>query len=158
VPGARLLGPLSYLADRDLHDAFDLALRHDVVVGNERDLLTVTGTWSIADASAALQSRMAGANLRAAVATRGAAGCRIVTRDEAWQVPAFAVEVVDPTGAGDAFTAGVAYGLARRWDWPRIGRFANALGALAIRALGAQSSLPTLTEIEALLRQRPALD
>ena len=43
VPGARLLGPLNYLADSSLPDAFDLALRHDVVVGAERELLAVTG-------------------------------------------------------------------------------------------------------------------
>src|SRR3712207_8114125 len=52
---------------------------------------------SLGDATAALQNRMAGANLRAAVATRGAAGCRIVTRDETWQIPALPVEAVDPT-------------------------------------------------------------
>ena len=151
LPRTRLLGTLTYLNDRDLPDALDQALRHDVLVGSERDLLAATGTWTLSDATSALQALMPGANLRACVATRGAAGCRIFTRDERWQLPAFRVPVVDPTGAGDAFTAGVAYGLAMRWEWPRIGRFANAAGALAIRALGAQASLPTLGEIEALL-------
>jgi sugar/nucleoside kinase (ribokinase family) len=47
--------------------------------------------------------------------------------------------------------------MALRWDWPRAGRFANAMGALAIRALGAQSSLPTLPEVEALLESHPGL-
>ena len=155
VPRARLLGPLNYLANPELPDAFDLALRHDVVVGGERDLLTVTGTWTLGDATAALQHRMRGANLRAAVVTRGSAGCRVVTRDKTWQLPAFSVPVVDPTGAGDAFTAGVAYGLALRWDWPRIGRFANAMGALAIRQLGAETSLPRLAEVEELLDSAP---
>lgn len=154
LPRTRLLGTLSYLVDAAIPDAFALALRHDVVVGNERELLAVTGTWALSDATAALQSRMRGENLRAAIVTRGAAGCRIVTEEERWQIPAFSVAVVDPTGAGDAFVAGVAYGLARRWDlddWPRIGRFANAVGALAIRSLGAQSALPTMAEVEALL-------
>ena len=155
VPRARLLGPLNYLADPNLPDAFDLALRHDVVVGSERDLLRLTGTWTLGDGTTALQHRMRGANLRAAVVTRGAAGCRIVSREEAWQLPAFSVPVVDSTGAGDAFTAGVAYGLALRWDWPRIGRFANAMGALAIGGLGAQASLPRLADVEDLLRRRP---
>lgn len=150
-PRARLLGTLSYLADPNLDDAFELVLRHDVVVGNEKDLLAISGTWTLSDAETAVQSRMRGANLRVAVVTSGPAGCRIITEEERIRVPAFAVPVVDPTGAGDAFTAGVAYGMALRWDWPRVGRFANAAGGLAIRALGAQTGLPTLAEVEALL-------
>src|SRR5918995_4971615 len=63
VPTARVLGPLTYLADKDLSDAFDLALRHDTIVCNERDLLEVTGTWTLSDAVTALQSRMRGADL-----------------------------------------------------------------------------------------------
>ena len=150
-PRARLLGTLGYLVEDAFHDAFDVALRHDVIVGNERELLAVTGTWTLSDAVTAVAARMRGAHLRGCIVTRGANGCRIVTPDGRWQVPAFPVDAVDPTGAGDAFTAGVAYGLAHRWDWPRIGRFANALGALATRALGAQTTLPTLTDVEALL-------
>ena len=154
VPRTLLLGTLTYLADPDLPDALALALRHDVIVGSERDALTVTGTWTLSDATTALQARMAGENLRGAVITRGAAGCRVVTETESWQLPAFRVPVVDPTGAGDAFVAGVAFGLAHRWDWPAIGRFANALGAHAIRALGAQPPLPTRDEVDTLLREQ----
>ena len=151
VPRARLLGPLTYLADPDLPDGLDLALRHDVLVGSEPDLLAVSGTWTLSDATTAVQARMSGQALRAVVVTRGAAGCRVFTADERWQIPAFSVTVIDPTGAGDAFVAGVAYGMARHWEWPRIGRFANAIGALAIRSLGAQTSLPAFAEVEALL-------
>lgn len=151
VPTARILGPLTYLANGDLHDAFDLALRHDAIVSNERDLLDVTGTWTLSDGVKALQSRMRGADLRAALITRGAEGCRVVTEAESLNVPAFIVEVIDPTGAGDAFVAGVAWGMAQRWPWPEVGRFANAVGALACCSLGAQASLPTLEEVEALL-------
>ncbi len=153
LPAARLLGTLTYLANPDLPDALELALRHDVVVGSEHDLMTVTGTWTLADATTALQHLMPGTNLRAAVISRGAAGCRIVTNDERWQIPAYPALVVDPTGAGDAFVAGVAYGLAFRWEWPRIGQFANAVGVLATRSLGAQTSLPTRTEAETLVSQ-----
>ena len=152
VPGARLLGTLTYLADPAIPDAFDLVMRHDVVVGSERDLLAITGTWTLSDATSALQTRMPGSNLRAAAVTRGAAGCRIITKEDGWQIPAFDVPVVDPTGAGDAFTAGIVFGVAHRWEWPRTGRFANAVGALAIRALGAQTALPTLEETNILVR------
>lgn len=156
APGARLLGTLTYLADAGLPDAFDLALRHDAITGNDRQVLALTGTATLDGALAVVQARMTGANLRAWVVSRGADGCSVVTRSERWDVPAFPVDVVDTTGAGDAFAAGIAYGLARRWDWPRTGRLANALGALATRALGAQTSLPTRAEVASLLGEDAA--
>ena len=155
APAARLLGPLTYLADSDHHHAFDLALRHDAIAGSERDLLRVTGTWSPSDAVTALQHRMRGETLRAAFITRGAEGCRVITESDRWNVPAFPVAAIDPTGAGDAFVAGVAWGMAQRWEWLEIGRFANAVGALACCSLGAQHSLPTLAEVESLLAANP---
>ncbi len=155
VPTTRILGPLTYLANGDLTDAFELTLRHDAIVTNERDLLDVTGTWTLPDAVTALQHRMRGQNLRGALITRGAEGCNVVTETERLRIPAFGVEVLDPTGAGDAFVAGVAWGMARRLPWPEIGRFANAVGALACCSLGAQASLPRLTEVEALLAANP---
>jgi sugar/nucleoside kinase (ribokinase family) len=155
VPTTRILGPLTYLADSDIPDAFDLALRHDGIVGSERDLLQVTGTWSPGDAVTALQYRMRGETLRAALITRGPEGCRVVTESDRRNVPAFPVAAIDPTGAGDAFVAGVAWGMAQRWSWQEIGRFANAVAALACRSLGAQESLPTLQEVEALLAAHP---
>jgi ribokinase len=156
VPTTRLLGPLTYLAHKSLTDAFDLALRHDVIVSNEPDLLDVTGTWTLSDATAAIQHRMRGENLRAALITRAGEGCRVVTETKSLNIPAFSVAVVDPTGAGDAFVAGVAWGMAQRWEWPEIGRFANAVGALACCSLGAQAALPTLQEVETLLASKPA--
>lgn len=155
VPTCRILGPLTHLADADLSDAFEVALRHDAIVSNERDLLTVTGTWTLSDAVTAVQHRMRGENLRAALVTRGAEGCQVVTETERLRVPAFGVSVIDPTGAGDAFVAGVAWGMARRWPWEEVGRFANAVGALACCSLGAQTSLPSLAEVEALMAANP---
>jgi len=156
VPTTRLLGPLTYLAHKSLTDAFDLALRHDVIVSNEPDLLDVTGTWTLSDATAALQHRMRGENLRAALITRAGEGCRVVTEAKSLNIPAFSVDAVDPTGAGDAFAAGVAWGMAQRWSWPQVGRFANAVGALACCSLGAQASLPTLQEVVTLLESNTA--
>jgi ribokinase len=66
-------------------------------------------------------------------------------------IPAFAVHSVDSTGAGDAFAAGLVYGLASSWDWDYIGRFASAAGALATRDFGAQASLPTFQEVANLM-------
>lgn len=155
VPNAQLLGSLTYLANEQLADAFDLALRHDAIVTNVRDLQDVTGTWTLSDATTALQHRMRGANLRAALVTLGAEGCHVVTETERKRVPAYKVEVVDPTGAGDAFVAGVAWGMAQRWEWDEVARFANAVGALSCCSLGAQTSLPSLEDVRTLMRDAP---
>jgi sugar/nucleoside kinase (ribokinase family) len=45
--------------------------------------------------------------------------------------------------------------MARRWPWEEIGRFANAVGGLACCSLGAQTSLPSLDEVEALMAANP---
>lgn len=155
VPNAQLLGSLTYLANEQLDDAFDMALRHDAIVTNVRDLLDVTGTWTLSDATTALQHRMRGANLRAALVTLGAEGCHVVTESERKRVPAYQVEVVDPTGAGDAFVAGMAWGMAQRWEWDEVARFANAVGALSCCSLGAQTSLPSLEDVRTLMRDAP---
>ncbi|MFT4038766.1 MAG: carbohydrate kinase family protein [Thermomicrobiales bacterium] len=155
VPNAQLLGCLTYLANEQLSDAFEMALRHDAIVTNQRDLLDVTGTWTLSDATTALQHRMRGENLRACLITLGAEGCHLVTEDERVRIPAWQVPVEDPTGAGDAFVAGVAWGMAQRWDWHEIGRFANAIGAMACCQLGAQSSLPSLEDVRTFMQDTP---
>ena len=61
-------------------------------------------------------------------------------------VEPFAVEAVDGTGSGDAFAAGILYGLLAGWPLERSARFANALGALATTAVGATEGVPAADE------------
>jgi sugar/nucleoside kinase (ribokinase family) len=61
-------------------------------------------------------------------------------------VEPFAVEAVDGTGSGDAFAAGILYGLLAGWPLERSARFANALGALATTAVGATEGVPGADE------------
>ncbi len=64
--------------------------------------------------------------------------------------PAFDVEAVDTTGAGDVFRAGVIYALLRGWPTADLLRFANAAAAVSCTRLGALGGIPALDEIEAL--------
>jgi sugar/nucleoside kinase (ribokinase family) len=137
-------------------DAFSLILRHDVATGDEGEWLRITGTTTHAALVERLQEGMRDHRLCAGFITRGSSGCSVCTPDDDIVVAAFPVNTVDTTGAGDAFAGGVAYGLTQGWEWRRIAHFANAVGALATRALGAQSALPTLVEVLALTEQRPA--
>jgi sugar/nucleoside kinase (ribokinase family) len=67
----------------------------------------------------------------------GQAGCYIKTKDEEFNIPAYKVDVVDTTGAGDAFVGGFLTGIIKGWNLKKAGEFANAVGALCVTALGA---------------------
>lgn len=88
---------------------------------------------------------------KAIVLKWGALGALLCTRDQEQIVEGYAVPVVDTTGAGDAFTAGLALALAERRSLSDAVRFANAAGAVAVTRLGAMASMPTRAEIETLL-------
>ena len=76
----------------------------------------------------------------ALIVTLGGAGARIHADDTTLDIPAVTAEsVVDPTGCGDAFRAGLLYGIAHGWDWQRAGRLASTLGALKIASRGGQN-------------------
>jgi len=152
LPSTRLLGALTYLADTTVAGAFDLMMRHDVVVGDARELTLITGAANLADAISRVRGRMRGQNLRAAAVSLGSQGSLAFTLDSRWDAPAFRVPAVDTTGAGDAFAAAIAYGFACRWDWSVAIRFANAVAACATTALGAQTSLPTWDAAASLMR------
>jgi adenosine kinase len=76
----------------------------------------------------------------ALIITRGGKGSHIYTSNERIDIPvARAEEVVDPTGCGDAYRAGVLYGLINELDWETTGRIAAQLGAIKIEQHGTQN-------------------
>jgi adenosine kinase len=89
------------------------------------------------------------ARLKALVVTLGAQGSRIHADGAIFEIPAApAREVRDPTGCGDAYRAGLLYGITRRLDWPTTGRLASVMGALKIEHAGAQRHAPSRAQIE----------
>ncbi|HWC78171.1 MAG TPA: PfkB family carbohydrate kinase [Blastocatellia bacterium] len=84
-------------------------------------------------------------------ATLGAEGVLAYTGGEYVHSPAFSVNCVDTTGAGDAFHAGFMYGLLADFSVEETLRFANAVAALKCRMVGARTALPTLYEVNDLL-------
>ena len=85
------------------------------------------------------------------VLKQGPQGCRIFHHDGDIQVPGFAVQEVDPTGAGDSFCAGFTAALLEGMDLAEAGRFANAVGALAVTKKGPMEGAPTREQVAALL-------
>ena len=66
-------------------------------------------------------------------------------------IPAFKVNAIDTTGAGDAFNGGLVTALAEGKDLFEAARFANALAALSVQKIGTTPSMPIRSEIEAFL-------
>jgi sugar/nucleoside kinase (ribokinase family) len=71
--------------------------------------------------------------------TLGVDGCIIASSGKITHIPALKVEVVDTTGAGDAFMGGLSFGLLQGWDLERVGLFANACAALCCTKVGARA-------------------
>jgi len=86
--------------------------------------------------------------VEAVVVTRGAEGADILVGSERIRVPAVKPDsLVDPTGCGDAFRAGLLFGMYRGWDWTRSGRLASLMGSIKIAHRGGQNYRPPREEI-----------
>ena len=80
------------------------------------------------------------ARVKALIVTLGADGSSIYSGGEVISVPAVPpTALVDPTGCGDAYRAGLLYGIAHDWEWLRTGRLAALLGSVKIASRGGQN-------------------
>lgn len=83
--------------------------------------------------------------------TLGSRGVYINTEGKSMIVPAYSVNAVDTTGAGDAFNGGLLTALAEGKPLAEAARFANALAALSVQRIGTTASMPDRAEIDAFL-------
>ncbi|MBI2862024.1 MAG: ribokinase [Chloroflexi bacterium] len=130
-----------------------------VLTPNEREAEVLSGVrvndvLAVYDAADALLGKGA----QAVVVTLGRDGALLNTGFRVLRVPAFAVEAVDTTAAGDAFAGALAAFLTTSSNLELAVRYANAVAALSVTKPGAQPSLPTKREVERFLRvaQEPA--
>lgn len=92
--------------------------------------------------------------VKALIVTLGASGSQIYADGQRYEIPCVqAQQVVDPTGCGDAYRAGLLYGIAHGWDWPTCGRLASTMGAIKISSRGGQNHRPSREDIEAIYAQ-----
>ncbi len=78
--------------------------------------------------------------VQAVIVTRGGEGSHIYTHDRCFEIPAAPVAALaDPTGCGDAYRAGLLYGLMNGMDWETTGRIAALMGAVKIEQAGTQN-------------------
>ncbi len=90
------------------------------------------------------------------VVTLGEGGSVAFTGGRSFHTPAFAVDVVDTTGAGDVYHGAFIFGLLQAWSLEKTAEFASAVAAMSCRRLGGQQGIPTLDEAMSFLRDRGA--
>jgi len=122
----------------------------DIVSPNETELEALSGEKvSGRDSARHAAEKLLELGVRTVVLKLGGDGSMLVTAKGSTHFPAHKVDVVDPTAAGDAFTAALTVQLGAGFAIEDAIRYANVAGALATTRLGAQPSLPTRKEVEA---------
>jgi adenosine kinase len=93
--------------------------------------------------------------VKAYIATRGPKGAVIFADGQVHDVPpAHERRITDPTGCGDAFRAGLIFGIQKGYDWPTIGRIGNLMGALKVEHPGTQNQRFTYDQFADEFRQQ----
>jgi ribokinase len=120
----------------------------DLLLPNEHEAALLAGVGDPADAARSLAAH--GGDV---VVTLGSRGALWVSGESSTEVPAYLVDAVDTTAAGDTFAGVLAVGLAEGLDRPAALRRASAAAALSVQRPGASSSMPYGAEIDAFLTE-----
>jgi ribokinase len=128
----------------------------DYLTPNETETEELTGikVETVEDARRAADKLLA-MGVGAVIVTLGEKGALLHSAGQSEHIPAFhAGPVIETTGAGDAFNGGLAAALARGATPPDAVRFACAVAGISVTKSGTAPSMPTLAEVEALLRKK----
>lgn len=155
---ARAGGALSILDPAPAQPlAGEMLARVDLLTPNETEACLLAGREPgriSLDEAPGLADELRRRGPRAVVLKLGDMGCYYAGPEGAWHAPAFHVEAVDSTAAGDTFNGALAVALAEGKAVPEALRFANAAAALSVTRLGAQASIPSREEVEQFLAAR----
>jgi ribokinase len=145
--------PVMLDAGRVREGIIELAHLCDYVVCSEEFASELAGSNKSCDIEKAVM-KLNPSNAKALTVTLGNRGSITISGNNIFQTPAFKVNVVDTTGAGDVFHGGYIYGLLQKWDIKDVVRFASAFAALKCRKLGGRAGIPDLQEVNELLGKR----
>jgi ribokinase len=121
----------------------------DPLIVNEHEARVIVGT-DLGDSPEDWASALLALGPRSVVITLGARGALVASAEGAARVPSVKVETVDTTGAGDAFTAALAWRLGLDEPLAEAAAYAARVGAAAVTRAGAQESFPTAEEVASL--------
>ncbi|GAX90745.1 ribokinase [Effusibacillus lacus] len=127
----------------------ELLCNVDYITPNRTELSILTGMGAEGEQLEQAMENLLELGIENVITTLGAEGSAFMRSGERLQrVSAYKVPVVDTTGAGDAFNAGLAFAIASNRALPEAISFASKVSALAVTKLGAQAGMPTLEEVE----------
>jgi ribokinase len=126
----------------------------DIITPNETEagLLTGKDTKSETGIKQAIKN-LHSKGVKTVIIKVGAKGAWVSDSRSITHVPSFTVDAIDTVAAGDSFNAGLAFALGRGNTLIQAVRFANATGALSTTKEGAQSAMPSFSEVERFLKQ-----
>lgn len=130
----KIVVDVEWIDDEDWEPAWEIIKNCNVVFVNDE------GSEQLMKLVSEDYTKLLTENGSLVVETKGSNGCVIYTPEGGrYHIPAYKVEPVDTTGAGDTFNASFVYGLSQGWDVQKAGAFANAAAGRAILGLGARS-------------------
>ena len=133
-------------------DIGDLLRSTDYLIASRVFAEALTG---LTDPEAAANS-LAGYGSAVTVVTLGEEGSLTLTGGRWFHTPAFPVEVVDTTGAGDVYHGAYIYGLLQQWGLEKTAEFASAVAAMSCTRLGGRTGIPDTNQAMDFLRDRGA--
>ncbi|MEV5318005.1 ribokinase [Streptomyces sp. NPDC052687] len=122
----------------------------DPLIVNEHEARVLLGETGVGDVPEDWARLLLARGPRSVVVTLGARGALVASAEGVARVPSVKVEAVDTTGAGDAFTAALAWRLGSGESLADAAAYAARVGAAAVTRAGAQESYPTAAEVAAL--------
>ena len=122
----------------------------DYLIASKVFAEALTGLTSPSEAAEVL----AGYGSSVTVVTLGEEGSLTLAGGRSFHTPAFPVDVVDTTGAGDVYHGAFIFGLLREWPLEKTAEFASAVAAMSCTRLGGRQGIPTLDEAISFLLDR----
>ena len=128
----------------------------EIITPNETEVLSLTGIniKNLDNAKIAAGIIAQKAEAKNVVIKMSEKGAFLYQNGQTKLFPGFKVKVVDTTGAGDAFTSAMIVSYLRYGDIEKAVCFGNIVGALSVTKLGAQASLPNLSEVQKFIKER----
>lgn len=126
----------------------ELLQNTDIIIPNETEAAYMTGI-DVTDESSALRAirKIQSMGVANAIITVGSKGAYTMADDQLVNVPAFPVEAVDTTAAGDTFCGALCVALTKGLAMPEAIRMANKAASISVTRRGAQPSVPTAAEV-----------
>jgi 5-dehydro-2-deoxygluconokinase len=144
--------PMFWLSPRAARREYVRMLEHvTVAVGNRTEVEVAVGTSDPEEGA----RRLLDLGVELAIVKKGGEGVLLATAEGMATVAPQRVEVVCGLGAGDAFGASLAHGLLAGWDALRCVEYGNAAGAIVASRLACSDAMPTIAELDAMVRRAP---